>query len=66
LSRERQANLLRHWLRQGWQVAPSEAQLHELLRQVAACTTRGHCIRLKVADGHVLRQGPVLEFARNL
>lgn len=66
LSRERQANLLRHWLRQGWQVAPSESQLRELLRQVAACTTRGHRIRLKVADGHVLRQGGVLVFARNL
>jgi tRNA(Ile)-lysidine synthase len=62
LSAERQANLLRHWLRQGWQAAPSEAQMAALLRQLAACTTRGHQIHLKVADGQVLRDGPVLRF----
>lgn len=62
LSVERQANLLRHWLRQGWQAAPSEAQMTALLRQLAACTTRGHDIRLKVASGHVRRDGPVLRF----
>ena len=62
LSLERQANLLRHWLRLGWQAAPSEAQMAELLRQIAACTTRGHRIRLKVAEGHVLRDGWVLRF----
>ena len=53
LSVERQANLLRHWLRLGWQASPSEAQMTALLRQIAACTTRGHHIRLKVASGHV-------------
>jgi tRNA(Ile)-lysidine synthase len=53
LSRARQANVLRHWLRAGHGVAGSEAQLGELLDQVAACTTRGHAIRLKVADGRV-------------
>lgn len=62
LSVERQANLLRHWLRQGWQAAPSEAQMAALLRQLAACTTRGHHIHLKVADGHVRRDGRVLRF----
>ncbi len=62
LSAERQANLLRHWLRMGWQAVPSEAQMTELLRQIAACTTRGHHIRLKVARGHVLRDGHVLRF----
>lgn len=66
LSRERQANLLRHWLRQGWQAAPSEAQLHQLLHQLAACTTRGHRIELKVADGRIVREGAVLVFARDL
>jgi tRNA(Ile)-lysidine synthase len=62
LSMERQANLLRHWLRQGWQAAPSEAQLAALLKQLAACATRGHHIHLKLANGHVLRDGPVLRF----
>ncbi len=62
LSVERQANLLRHWLRQGWQAAPSEAQMAALLKQLAACTTRGHHIHLKLANGHVLRDGPVLRF----
>jgi tRNA(Ile)-lysidine synthase len=58
LSRARQANALRCWLRSAHAVAGSEAQLNELLDQVAACTTRGHTIRLKVADGRVeLRNG---------
>lgn len=64
LSRERQANALRHWLRSQEGVAPSEAQLGELLDQVAACRTRGHAIRLKVADGFVLREGPQLRYTR--
>ena len=62
LSSARQANLLRHWLRQGWQVAPSEAQMTALLVQLAACVTRGHHIHLKVANGHVLRAGDCLHF----
>lgn len=53
LSRERQANVLRHWLRQQAGVAASEAQLRELLDQVQVCRTRGHRIRIKVASGHV-------------
>jgi tRNA(Ile)-lysidine synthase len=58
LSRARQANALRFWLRSAHAVAGSEAQLNELLDQVASCTTRGHAIRLKVADGRVeLRDG---------
>ncbi len=62
LSRDRQANVLRHWLRQGWQAVPSEAQLQALLHQVAACVTRGHRLHLKVATGFVLRDGDVLKF----
>jgi tRNA(Ile)-lysidine synthase len=53
LSRARQANLLRHWLRSAHHAAGSAAQLDELLDQVAACATRGHAIRIKVADGRV-------------
>lgn len=60
LSRARQALLLRHWLRTHFATTPSTAQLSELLDQVAACTTRGHQIQLKVGQGHVSRLGPVL------
>jgi tRNA(Ile)-lysidine synthase len=58
LSRARRANLLRHWLRNCCDAAPSTAQLEELLDQVEACTTRGHAIRIKVGAGRVeLQQG---------
>lgn len=68
LSRDRQANLLRHWLRQahvaddpqGGSANASAAQLDELLDQIAACATRGHHIRLKVGAGRVERQGEIL------
>jgi tRNA(Ile)-lysidine synthase len=53
LTRARQSNLLRHWLRGAHDAAASAAQLDELLDQVAACATRGHAIRIKVADGRV-------------
>ena len=58
LSRARQANVLRHWLRTACDAAASTAQMEELLDQVEACTTRGHAIGMKVAAGRVeLRQG---------
>ena len=60
LARERQGNLLRHWLRSVHGAAASTAQLEELLDQIAACSTRGHGIRIKVGAGHVERQGQVL------
>ncbi len=60
LARERQANLLRHWLRSVHGAAASTAQLEELLDQIAACSTRGHGIRLKVGAGYAERQGQVL------
>lgn len=63
LPRARQANLLRHWLRSVHGAAPSAAQMEELLDQVAACTTRGHQIRIKVALGHVERVGERLAYA---
>jgi tRNA(Ile)-lysidine synthase len=61
LSQPRQANLLRYWLQQH-RATPSAAQMDQLLRQVAACTTRGHQIHLKVAAGHVIRQMAVLHY----
>jgi len=55
LAGPRQANVLRHWLRMAHGATPSTAQLVQLLDQIAACTTRGHRIHLKVATGHVQR-----------
>ena len=60
LSRHRQANVLRFWLKTGFNVVPSAVQLDELLHQVAACTTRGHHINIKVGNGFVTREGDVL------
>lgn len=60
LSPERQANVLRHWLLLHHQATPTAAQLHELLRQVDACRTRGHQIRIKVGYGFAVRKGPSL------
>ena len=62
LSRPRQANVLRHWLvRQ--EATPSAAQLDQLLHQLAACSTRGHRIELKVSTGRVSRLGSSLHYA---
>ena len=62
LSRARQALVLRHWLRQHHATTPSAAQLHELLEQVAACTTRGHRLHLKVGQAYVGRRGAHLVY----
>ena len=62
LSRARQANVLRHWLVTMHGRAPSAAQLDQLLDQVRACTTRGHRIHLKVADGFAQRKGERLHW----
>lgn len=63
LSKARQANALRHWLLEVHRARPSTAQLEQLLAQVAACTTRGHRIHLKVATGQVTRAGAHLHYA---
>jgi len=55
----RLTNVLRHWLRQQGLPA-STAQMTALLRQVRACTTRGHGIDLKVGEGFVRREGETL------
>ncbi len=60
LSARRQGNLLRHWLKSTYGTSPSSAQLAELLGQVAACTTRGHHIHIKVGAGFVERRGDLL------
>jgi len=43
-------------------VIPSAAQLAELLDQLAACTTRGHKIRIKVGTGVAERRGAELHW----
>lgn len=59
-SRPRRANLLRHWLKTRHQAVPSSAQLGELLDQIEACSTRGHDIHIKVAQGFAKRDGELL------
>jgi tRNA(Ile)-lysidine synthase len=66
LSRARQANALRLWLKRDQEASASAAQLEELLDQVEACTTRGHAIRIKVGHGFVQRDGAVLAFSRSV
>jgi tRNA(Ile)-lysidine synthase len=63
LSPARQANALRHWLAQHHGARPSTAQLDELQRQIQACSTRGHRIELRMAQGQVLRAGDALRYA---
>jgi tRNA(Ile)-lysidine synthase len=60
MSAPRQANVLRHWLKSAFGAIPSAAQLQELQSQIAACTTRGHRIHIKIADGFVERRGAAL------
>ena len=66
LSRPRQANALRLWLRRDHATIASAAQLDELLDQIAACTTRGHAIRIKVGTGLVERVGERLAASRSV
>jgi tRNA(Ile)-lysidine synthase len=63
LSVPRRANVLRHWLLVSHGATPSDAQLGELLTQIANCSTRGHRIHLKAGSGMVTREGPLLQFS---
>ena len=62
ISAARQGNVLRHWLHSTHQTTPTAAQLAELLRQIAACTTRGHSIRIKLGCGFAVRVGTQLHW----
>jgi tRNA(Ile)-lysidine synthase len=62
LSSERQANVLRHWLKTTHQASPSTAQLAEMQSQIANCTDRGKQLHIKVANGYVERSGDVLAY----
>lgn len=60
LDADRQANLLRFWMKARFGAAPSTAQLDQLQQQLQRCSTRGHRIHLRVAKGFALRVGPWL------
>jgi tRNA(Ile)-lysidine synthase len=60
LSLARRVNVLRYWLKSQHAEIPSTAQMDELVKQIAACQTKGHRIRLKVGSGFVERKGLVL------
>ncbi len=64
LSPGRMANLLRYWLGTLRVAAarPNTAQIEQLVRQVQACTTRGHRIEMKVGEGVVRRVGDGLDW----
>ena len=60
LTRSRQANVLRYWMRAAHTAVASTAQLMELLDQLADCATRGHGLQLKIGHGRVQRCGDVI------
>ena len=62
LSRPRLANVLRHWLKSTYQVVPRSNQLNELIKQIVACTTRGHKLHIKVGNGFCTRSGAVIDW----
>lgn len=62
LTRARQGNVLRYWLKLTHRAIPSTAQLNELLDQLRACATRGHGIDIKVGPGYVRRRGDALHW----
>ncbi|RPE72661.1 tRNA(Ile)-lysidine synthase [Tibeticola sediminis] len=60
LSEPRRRNLLRFWLRTRHGTTPTAAQLSELSRQIAHCSTRGHGLRIRVGRGLAERRGDCL------
>jgi len=62
LTPERQANVLRHWLKSSHHVSPSTAQLAELQSQITHCTDKGKQLHIKVASGYVERKGDALAY----
>ena len=62
MTRARQANVLRHWLKEAHAQQDSAAQMDELLDQIDACATRGHGIRLRAGQGFVTREKDGLVF----
>jgi tRNA(Ile)-lysidine synthase len=62
LGRDRQANVLRYWLKTRHDAVPSAAQLRELQDQLSHCRTRAHQLHIKVGRGFVRRQAEFLDW----
>jgi tRNA(Ile)-lysidine synthase len=62
LTPERQANVLRHWLKSSHQASPSTAQLAELQSQIVHCTDKSKQLLIKVASGYIERKGDALAY----
>ena len=58
----RRGNVLRYWLKASHQASPSTAQLAELQSQIANCTDRSKQLHIKIASGHVERNGEMLVY----
>ena len=62
LTPQRRGNVLRYWLKASHQASPSAAQLAELKSQIANCTDRGKQLHIKIANGHIERDGEMLVY----
>ena len=62
LTPQRRRNVLRYWLKASHQASPSTAQLAELQSQIANCTDRSKQVHIKIASGHVERNGEMLVY----
>ena len=62
LTPQRRGNVLRYWLKASHHASPSTAQLAELQRQIANCTDRSKQLHIKIASGHVERNGEMLVY----
>ena len=62
LTPQRRGNVLRYWLKASHQASPSTAQLAELQSQIANCTDRSKQLHIKIANGHVERNGEMLVY----
>lgn len=64
LSTARLSNVLRHWLYSNHHTQANNMQLQELIKQIRACTTRGHRIELKIGNGFIQRKQKHILFSR--
>ena len=62
LTPQRRGNVLRYWLKASHHASPSTAQLAELQSQIANCTDRSKQLHIKIASGHVERNGEMLVY----
>ena len=62
LTPQRRGNVLRHWLKASYHASPSTAQLAELQSQIANCKDPSKQLHIKIASGHVERNGEMLVY----